>query len=111
MIDLLQGQGQTPPSKAVHALIDTGASHSVIHPSIAEELKLRQTGFREVSSVHDRQVRPEYYGRVVFPWGKYKDIPLIACEIAGCPCLNGRDIMQHWSFTMNGPDGFITICD
>jgi hypothetical protein len=40
-----------------------------------------------------------------------KEIPIIGCDIKNFPCLIGRDILQHWYFTYNGPDGSIVICD
>jgi hypothetical protein len=78
---------------------------------VAEDLNLIHTGFQKVTSVHDEKERPVYYGFVLFPWGSGKEIPIIACEIKDFPCLIGRDILQHWFFTYNGPDGSIVICD
>jgi len=108
-----QKKGQNTPSKKVRAMIDTGAFSSVITPQVAKELQLIHTGYQKVSSVQDEQDRPVYYGFILFPWGAGKEIPLIACPLKGhgFECLIGRDILIHWHFTYNGPDGSITICD
>jgi len=75
--------GKTVPAKRVKALIDTGASSSVIKPKIAEELKLIHTGYQNVSSVQDEQKRPVYFGAIQFHWGARKEIPLVACPLKG----------------------------
>jgi len=99
------------PGLQVKALIDTGASNSVISPSVADTLKLVHTGFQKVASVHDEQDRPVYYGFIVFPWGSGKEIPLVSCALKNFDCLLGRDILMHWHLTYHGTDGSIVICD
>ena len=107
----LKQQGKKIPVVNVNALIDTGASSSVITPGIANQLGLVQTGFQKVSSVQDEQDRPAYYGFILFPWGSGKEIPIVSCPLKGFDCLIGRDILLHWHFTYNGPDGSVVICD
>ncbi|MFH1005286.1 MAG: retropepsin-like aspartic protease [Bacteroidota bacterium] len=111
VIDQLTKEGKTVPQVEVNALIDTGASSCVISPKIAEQLQLVQTGFRNITSVQDEQSRPVYYCWFMFPWGRGKQVSVASCPLKGIDCLIGRDIMQHWHFTYNGKDGFITICD
>jgi predicted aspartyl protease len=98
-------------SYSTKALIDTGASRSVVSPKVVEELKLLQTGVEKVASVNDEQIRPVYFGLLYFPWGSSKEVSLLCCDIKGFHCLIGRDILQHWCFTYNGVDGSIIICD
>lgn len=107
----LRAEGNQIPSYKTRALIDTGASNTVISPTVADKLNLVHTGYQKVASVHDEKDRPVYYGFVTFPWGNGKEIPIICCEIKNFPCLIGRDILQHWHFNYNGPDGSIVICD
>jgi predicted aspartyl protease len=109
--DKFKEQGKTVPTVSVNALIDTGASGSVITPKVAEQLGLVHTGFQKVSSVQDEQQRPVYYGFIILPWGNGKEIPLVSCPLKNFDCLIGRDILLHWHFTYNGPDGSIVICD
>jgi predicted aspartyl protease len=104
-------QGKSVPTVSVNALIDTGASGSVITPKVADQLGLIHTGFQKVSSVQDEQLRPVYYGFIIFPWGMGKEIPIVSCPLKNFDCLIGRDILLHWHFTYNGPDGSIVICD
>ncbi len=104
-------QGKTVPTISVNALIDTGASGSVITPKVADQLGLVHTGFQKVSSVHDEQQRPVYYGLIMLPWGSRKETPLVSCPLKNFDCLIGRDILLYWHFTYNGPDGSIVICD
>lgn len=108
-----QKKGQKAPVVEVTALIDTGASSTVITPKIADSLGLIHTGYATVSSVQDEQNRPVYYGYVLFGWGRGKEIPLIACplKMSQFDCLIGRDILKHWYMTYNGLDGSIVICD
>jgi predicted aspartyl protease len=107
----LRRKGQKVSSVNVNALIDTGASTSVITPKIAEKLDLIHTGYQKVLSVQDEQEQPIYYGFIVFPWGNGKEIPIVCCPLKDVDCLIGRDILKHWYFAYNGADGSITICD
>ncbi len=111
--ETFQKQNQQIPAITVQALIDTGASSTVISPKVASALNLKQTGTQKVSSVQDEQERPVYFGRVNFPWGMGMDAPLVECPIRGdyFECLIGRDVLQHWHFSYNGPDGSYVICD
>ncbi len=95
----------------MNALIDTGASSTVITPRVADQLRLVHTGFQKVSSVQDEQQQPVYYGFIIFPWGSGKETPIVSCPLKKFDCLIGRDILLHWHFTYNGPDGSFVICD
>ncbi|MCK4232928.1 retroviral-like aspartic protease family protein [candidate division WOR-3 bacterium] len=108
-----QKKSKSSPSKVIKAMIDTGASGTVIKPEIAEELRLIHTGYQNVSSVQDEQKRPVYYGLIIFHWGSAKEIPMVSCPLKGSEfdCLIGRDILKHWHLTYNGPNGSIVICD
>jgi len=107
----LKEQERDIPAVTVNALIDTGASNSVITPKIADQLNLVHTGYQNVTSVQDEQKRPIYYGFIMFPWGKGKEIPVVCCPLKNFDCLIGRDILMHWYFTYNGPDGSVVVCD
>jgi len=106
---LQEGKGISPVK--AKALIDTGASITAIRPKIADQLQLRQTGFQKMYSVQDEQDQPVYFGNILFPWGGSREIPIVACPLKTLDCLIGRDILQHWHLSYNGPDGSIVICD
>lgn len=97
--------------RQARAMIDTGASISVIKTEIAEDLNLIQTGFKPISSVNEQQDRPVYYGSIGFSWGKSFDTGLIACQLTNIDCLIGRDVLKYWYFNYDGTNGTIVICD
>lgn len=103
--------GKIIESINVTALIDTGASLTIITPDVVRKLGLVQTGVQKISSVQDEQVQPVYFGFVIFPWGVAKEIPVVSCPLKGYKCLIGRDILRHWHFTYHGVDGSVVICD
>jgi predicted aspartyl protease len=103
--------GRKIPSISVRALIDTGASGTVVSPKVSDDLGLIHTGFQTVTSVQDEQQRPVYYAFIIFPWGSGKEIPIVSCPLRRFDCLIGRDILMHWHVSYNGPDGSIVICD
>jgi predicted aspartyl protease len=109
--ELLEKQGKNVPTASVRALIDTGASLSVISQQVADELGFVQTGYQNISSVQDEQQQPVYYGRIIFPWGNGIEIPIVSCPLRRFDFLIGRDVLAHWHFTYNGVDGSIVICD
>ena len=109
--ELIEKRGENVLAKSVRALIDTGASISIISQQVADELDLVQTGYQNVSSVQDEQLQPVYYGLIMFPWGRGIEVPIISCPLKNFDCLIGRDVLAHWHFTYNGPDGSIVICD
>lgn len=107
----LEEQGRNIPAISVRALIDTGASSSIVSQQVADELGLAQTGYQNVSSVQDEQLQPVYYARIIFPWSSGIEIPIISCPLRRFDFLIGRDVLAHWHFTYNGTDGSIVICD
>lgn len=111
VIEQLQTHGKQLPTVNCEALIDTGASVSVISSKIVEQLGLIETGFKHITSVHSVEVRPVYFGRITFPWGSSMEIPIVSCELQGIDCLIGRDVLRFWHMTYDGFHGEITICD
>ncbi len=110
--ETLKQQGRDVPSiSGVNALIDTGASNSVITPEVADKLGLVHTGYQKVSSVQDEQLRPVYYAFIMLPWGSGKEVPVVSCPLANLHCLLGREMLMHWLLAYNGSDGSIVICD
>ncbi len=109
--ETLEKKGEKFPTFKATALIDSGASSSIIRPEIANSLKLVHTGYQKIVSVQDSQDQPIYFGAIGFSWGKAKECPLIACPLTNVDCLIGRDILQHWYLTYDGANGTIVICD
>jgi predicted aspartyl protease len=111
--DVMKTQGKQIPAITVQALIDTGASSTVISPKVSSSLNLKRTGTQNVSSVQDDQERPVFFGSIIFPWRRGMEAQLVECPLRGnyFDCLIGRDVLQHWHFSYNGTDGSYVICD
>ena len=88
------------PELPVGALIDTGASLTIINPQIAATCKLRQTGRQKINAVGGEAGEyPEYASAIAFPGSELPSLDttrVVACPIIRQPffaCLIGRDIM------------------
>lgn len=98
----------------IAALIDTGASVTVINPQVAMTSGLRQVGQSVISATGSVSRVPEYVGRIAFP-----DLALtprdptrfLACSLPGqdFSCLIGRDILQGWRLVYDGKTGEVEI--
>jgi predicted aspartyl protease len=98
----------------VTALIDTGASRTVITPQLAATCGLRHTGMARISSAGHIAERPEYAGAIHFPDQELKGfdpVSLVACPLPeqDVACLLGRDVLERWNLTYDGRSGFVEI--
>jgi predicted aspartyl protease len=98
----------------VTALIDTGASRTVINPQLAATCGLRQTGVARISSAGHITERPEYAGAIRFPDQELEGFDLLS--LVACPlpeqdvaCLLGRDVLERWNLNYDGRSGFVEI--
>ena len=104
------------PELPVRALIDTGASLTVINPEIAKTCKLKQTGHQMINAVGGQAGEyPAYAAALSFPGTELPSLNatrVVACPIIRQPffsCLIGRDIMRKWLFTYDGRNGEVEI--
>jgi predicted aspartyl protease len=104
------------PELPVRALIDTGASLTIINPQIAATCKLKQTGHQKINAVGGEAGEyPEYAAAISFPGSELPSLDttrVVACPIIRQPffsCLIGRDILQKWLLTYNGRSGEVEI--
>jgi predicted aspartyl protease len=93
------------PQARVRALIDTGASITVINPEVARSCKLRQTGIAQLVAANSSGSYPEHAAAISFPDSELKGfeaIKVVACPIVRQPysCLIGRDILRKWPLYM-----------
>ena len=98
----------------VTALIDTGASRTVINPQLAATCGLRQTGVARISSAGHITDRPEYAGAIHFPDQELKGfdpLNLVACPLPeqDVACLLGRDVLERWNLIYDGRSGLVEI--
>jgi predicted aspartyl protease len=104
------------PELPVRALIDTGASLTIINPQIAATCKLKQTGHQKINAVGGEAGEyPEYAAAIRFPESELPGLGtarVVACPIIRQPffsCLIGRDILQKWLLIYNGRSGEVEI--
>jgi len=99
----------------VVALVDTGASLTVINPELARSCKLRQTGFAKVSAAGNQGLYPRYAACIKFVDNLkgFDVIPVVGCKLPqqSISCLIGRDLMHRWRFTYDGRTGEFSILD
>lgn len=95
----LKQQSQPIPTPAtVRAMIDTGASGTVIQDNIPSMLGLQPVGVSFINTPSSTNVRCyEYLIRLVFPNNVVVEGPVIAAPLKGqqIQCLIGRDILAH----------------
>ena len=101
---------------SVHALIDTGASLTVINPQIAKTCKLLQTDWKDLTAVGGMTGRfPANAAAISFPHTslpRFDSVRVVACPIIKQPlysCLIGRDILRKWRMIYDGPNGELEI--
>jgi len=104
------------PELPVRALIDTGASLTIINPQIAVTCKLKQTGHQKINAVGGAAGEfPEYAAAISFPESELPSLDtarVVACPIIKQPffsCLIGRDILRKWVVKYDGRSGEIEI--
>lgn len=104
------------PEMSVRALIDTGASLTIINPQIAKQCRLRQTDTNKITTVGGQAGEyPAHAAAISFPRTELPSFDVI--RVVACPiirqqffsCLIGRDILQKWLFTYDGRKGEIEI--
>jgi hypothetical protein len=96
----------------VDALIDTGASITIIDEKIPRDLDLVFTGYMPMRTVSGVISAPVYFARVIFSWGYGIDLRLAGIAIPDdrFKCIIGREILGEWHLTYNGPETFFTVC-
>ncbi|HWY21811.1 MAG TPA: retroviral-like aspartic protease family protein [Candidatus Acidoferrum sp.] len=117
-LEVIEGRaiGLEYPDMSVRALIDTGASLTIINPQIATTCKLKQTGRQKINAVGGEAGEfPEYAAAISFPGSRLPSLDttrVVACPIIRQPffsCLIGRDILRKWLFTYDGRSGEVEI--
>lgn len=108
---------ECPKPLKMRALLDTGASFSIISKTFAKYCKLFQTGVGEVRALGAVHVCGEHAGAISFPTGDLRSIDNIRIRSADFvqeryyACLIGRDILQNWTITLDGRARSVKITD
>jgi predicted aspartyl protease len=106
----------TGRSSRMPALIDTGASRTVLTPEAIDLLNLPLVDSTIVSRAGGIDPVAVYAASILFPRDRLAPIELIQvirCELPSQPiqCLIGRDIISRWVFAYNGQTGDWSIDD
>jgi len=100
------------PIKAI-AMIDTGATSSVINPDIVKALGISPTGTTKINTPSDCGVDCNQYNlSFVFPNGVIlESSDVVEAPLTGQPiqCLLGRDLLRHGVLIYNGYMQQITL--
>jgi len=107
-----------PPPRRMRALLDTGASVTVISKTFATYCKLFQTsaGF-EITAIGATHLCGVHAGAMSFPGTDLRTldaIPIVSAVFAKerhYACLIGRDILRNWVVAFDGRSKRVTITD
>ena len=96
------------------ALMDTGASRTVLTPAAVTRAGLLQVDVTRIARAGGTEDAGVYAASIQFPRYKLATVEVanvICCELPEQPiqCLLGRDILSRWLFTYDGRTGEWTI--
>ena len=107
-----------PGPRPMRALLDTGASITVISRIFPDNCKLFQTSEgSEITAVGHTLRCAEHAGAISFPGTKLPSLDPIRIVSAAFPkarhyaILIGRDILRNWVISFNGRSKTVTITD
>ena len=104
--DFLKKANQNlPPPIQVPAMIDTGATGTVVREDIVKQLNLHPIGVTLINTPSSTNVQCyEYLMRLLFPNNVIVETFVIAAPLQGqnILCLIGRDVLQHGVFIYTG---------
>lgn len=107
-----------PPPQTMKALLDTGASITVISKVFANYCKLFQTNEgSEITAIGATHRCGEHAGAISFPGTKLRSLDPVRILSADFPkgrfyaCLIGRDILRNWVISFDGRSKKVTIID
>jgi predicted aspartyl protease len=111
--DVVVRAGGTPPAPvAAVAMIDTGATGTVINPAIVQQLGLQPVGSCTINTPSQANVPCfEYLIRLVMPNSVTVETVAIGAPLHGqhIQCLIGRDVLQHAVFIYTGYNNTFTL--
>ena len=109
----LRDAGQIVPAPYFGlAMIDTGASCTVIREGMAHDLGLQPTGVRMIHTPSDTNVRcHEYLVRLLLPNGILFETDVVEAPLKGqhIDCLVGRDVLARGILVYIGTENLFTL--
>lgn len=110
---VLSDRGENPQEPVeVTALVDTGATGTVIRKDIPEKLGIQPVGVAYISTPSDTNVPcSQYLVRVVFPNNVIANTIAIAADLEDqiIQCLIGRDVLAHSVMVYTGFTNTFTL--
>ncbi len=104
--DVLRQGGQSIPAPIqTPAMIDTGATRTVVREDIVKQLNLNPVGLVRINTPSSTNVQCyEYLMRLLFPDNVVVQAVVIAAPLQGqhIQCLIGRDVLHHGVFIYIG---------
>jgi predicted aspartyl protease len=107
-----------PAPRSIRALLDTGASITVINRVLANSCKLFQTNEgSEITAVGSTHRCAEHAGAISFPGTNLRSldpiriVSVIFAKERNYACLIGRDILRNWAINFDGRSGRVTITE
>ncbi len=101
------------PSATILALLDTGASGTLVRTSVLERLGLEAAGpvFLNTPSTTEPEERSEYRIRLVLAKNIVFETDVVEAPLGGqhVQCLIGRDILDVCRFVYDGPRRRFTL--
>ncbi len=106
-----------PQPRSLRAVIDTGATITIIREGIAASLDMKPVNVLPISFPTDKDGKPALFrqysiqlvlpNNVVLPQIRAAEMPMTHYAI---DCLIGRDVLRQGVFIYNGPLDAFTLC-
>lgn len=113
---LVRAGQETPFPVNCWALVDTGATITCVDRPILEKIGARPLGAATVhtTATGSETQTGEYYTVTMAFHGAdqaevAKDIKVLAVDLQGVCVLIGRDLLNRWKFSIDGPSGQFSI--
>ncbi|MBI2678088.1 MAG: retroviral-like aspartic protease family protein [Candidatus Koribacter versatilis] len=107
-----------PAARPIKALLDTGASVTVVSKVFANYCKLFQTNEgSEITAIGATHRCGEHAGAISFPgtalrpFNSIRIVSAVFAKERSYACLIGRDILRNWTVTFDGRAKRVTIED
>jgi predicted aspartyl protease len=100
-----KSEAKLPEAVPVKAMIDTGATGSVVHPEIAKNLGLMPVGVVYINTPSSENIPCyQYMVRLIFPNNVIVEAIAVEAPLKGqqIQCLVGRDVLAHGVFVYTG---------
>lgn len=109
---LAQGDQSPPTPVQALAMIDTGATRTIVREDIVRQLGLNPVGLTLISTPSSTNVQCcEYLMRLLFAHRVVVETVVIAAPLQGqhIQCLIGQDVLRHGVFIYTGYDNAFTL--